>query len=58
VSEVNAEREPLGALRGHVGQADQAEHLVHPAPRDPVGLGQAQQVVAGGAAAGHGPGVQ
>ena len=49
---------PLVRLDGHVGQADQAEHLVHPAPADPVGLGQAEQVVAGGAAAVDRPGVQ
>ena len=54
----HAEREPLGALGGDVGQPHDAEHLVHPAPGDPVGLGQAEQVVAGGAAAVHRPGVQ
>ena len=54
----HAERESLGPLPGHVGQPDDAEHLVHPAAGDVVGLGQAEQVVAGAAAAVHGLGVQ
>ena len=45
----HAEREALGALPGHVLEADDAEHLVHPAGRDAGQLGQAQQVVAGAA---------
>ena len=46
---------PAGAA---TGQPDQLEHLVDPRPRDAVGLGQPQQVVAGGAPAGALPGVQ
>ena len=47
-----------GPLPADVGQAGQAEDLIHPGGGDPVGLGQAAQVVAGAAAAVHGPGVQ
>jgi hypothetical protein len=54
----HAEREALGAPLGHVLEADHAEHLVHAPGRDARELGQAQQVVAGGAAAVHRLGVE
>ncbi|SFY53584.1 hypothetical protein STEPF1_06867 [Streptomyces sp. F-1] len=54
----HAEGEALGPLLRHVLEADDAEHLVHPAGRDAGQLGEAQQVVAGGAAAVHGLGVE
>ena len=54
----HAEREPAGPLAGHAGEPDQLEHLVDPAPADAVGLGQAQQVVVGAAAAVDGLGVE
>jgi hypothetical protein len=53
----HAEREPLGALARHLGQADQLKHLAHPAPGQVVRLGQAEQVVVGGPAAVHRLGV-
>ncbi|EPJ35721.1 putative Bacitracin transport ATP-binding protein BcrA [Streptomyces afghaniensis 772] len=54
----HAEGEALGPLPGHVLEAHDPEHLVHPFGRDARQLGQAQQVVAGGPAAVHGLGVQ
>jgi hypothetical protein len=54
----HAEGEALGALLGHVLEADHTEYLVHPAGRDARQLGQGQQVAAGGPAAVHRLGVE
>ena len=53
----HAEREPLGALARHLGQADQLEHLAHPPLGQVIRLGQAEQVVVGGPAPVHRLGV-
>jgi hypothetical protein len=39
--------EPADPLSRHVGQADNVDQLIDPAPAEAVGLGQRQQVVAG-----------
>ena len=44
---LHAEREAADPLAGHLAQPDQAQHLVHPAPAQPVGGGDGPQVVAG-----------
>jgi len=49
----HAEREAAHPLAGHLEQPDQPEHLVHPAARQSLGLGEEPQVVAGAAAAVH-----
>ena len=43
----HAQGEFPGSAIGHVGQADELEHVVDPASTDPVGVGQPAQVVAG-----------
>ena len=54
----HAEREAAGPLVRHVLQADQVQHLLDPAGRQTLGLGQEQQVVAGRAAGVHGLGLE
>ena len=54
----HAERESPGPFPGHFREADEAEHLIHPALRNVVGLRQAAQVIAGTAATMHRPGIQ
>jgi hypothetical protein len=49
----HAQRKALRPSPGYVLQADDAEHLVHPASGDAIAVGQAQQVVAGPAATVH-----
>ena len=52
------EGELPGPATGHAFQAHLSEHLVHPGPRDRVGLGQCQQVVVGGATGVDGLGLE
>ena len=54
----HAEGELAGPLPGHRGEADQAEHLVDPPPRDVVRLGQHPQVGVGGPARMDGLGLE
>src|SRR5215469_5360385 len=54
----HAEREALGPLLGHVGQAHQVQHLPDAPARNAVGLCQAQQVVVSATATVDGLGVQ
>ena len=54
----HAEREAARPLARHVLQSDQAKHLIDPAARQALGLGEEQQVVAGAAARVHGFGLQ
>ena len=49
----HAKREALGALAGHVAEADQVEHLPDPPLGQVVGLRHAEQVVVGAATAVH-----
>ena len=52
-----SEKPPV-RLRATSLQPDQVQHLVHPAARQALGLGEEQQVVAGAAARVHGPGLE
>ena len=54
----HAEGEPADPFAGDLPQADDVDHLVHPAGLDAVGLGQGEQVVAGRSAGVHRLGLQ